>query len=269
MAVRPRHFLRNDVPGRKDRVHLLIVVHRQRHLLQIVEALHPPGRFAGRLHRRQEQCHQHADDGNDHQQLHQREAEAARRSSHDRMTPQEGGKSGGREGTAQCSGLGAKNKFLTIYRIRRRRRSWRRSSFEKCCRTSLQIVGIERFVDLECAQVSQNLSCPTGQLQRYGSACGAKPGYMAKLRCRIEIGAHDRPSPKYPLQFRAKTGPRKCRGRQKMREIARDQGSKIKVQGSGSGFTRRVARHEIHESIRRGRAWMNTTRPHGRNQSGG
>jgi hypothetical protein len=36
-------------------------------LLEVVAALRPPGRFAGGLDGRQEQCHQQADDG-DHDQ---------------------------------------------------------------------------------------------------------------------------------------------------------------------------------------------------------
>jgi hypothetical protein len=46
---------------------------RQPHLLQVVAALHPPRRLARRLHGRQQQRHQHPDDGDHHQQLNQRE----------------------------------------------------------------------------------------------------------------------------------------------------------------------------------------------------
>jgi hypothetical protein len=38
-------------------------MHRQRNLLEIVLALHPPSRFAGELHRGKQESHQHADDG--------------------------------------------------------------------------------------------------------------------------------------------------------------------------------------------------------------
>jgi hypothetical protein len=43
------------------------IVGCQCYLLDIVGALSSPRRFARRLHRRQQQRHQHADDGNDHQ----------------------------------------------------------------------------------------------------------------------------------------------------------------------------------------------------------
>ena len=49
-----------------------VVMHAQADLLQIVRALRAPGRFAGRLHGRQQQRHQHADDGDHHQQLDER-----------------------------------------------------------------------------------------------------------------------------------------------------------------------------------------------------
>jgi len=48
-------------------------VQGQAELLQVVDALGATGRLAGRLHGRQEQGDQHADDGDDHQQLDQRE----------------------------------------------------------------------------------------------------------------------------------------------------------------------------------------------------
>ena len=44
---------------------------------QVVHALHPPGRTAGRLNRRQEEADERADDGDHHQQLDQRESAAA------------------------------------------------------------------------------------------------------------------------------------------------------------------------------------------------
>ena len=57
---------------------VVVVLKRQPELLEVVLALHPPGRFAGSLHRRQEQCHQDADDGDDDEQLNQRKPTAKR-----------------------------------------------------------------------------------------------------------------------------------------------------------------------------------------------
>ena len=54
---------------RERRNGLVIVVHRQADLLEVVDALGPAGRLAGRLHGRQEQGDQHGDDGDHHQQL--------------------------------------------------------------------------------------------------------------------------------------------------------------------------------------------------------
>jgi hypothetical protein len=51
-------------------------VHRQADLLEVIAALGAAGRFAGRLHGRQEQSHEHADDRDHHQQFHQRESSA-------------------------------------------------------------------------------------------------------------------------------------------------------------------------------------------------
>jgi hypothetical protein len=51
-------------------------VHRQAELLEVVLALDAAGRFARGLHRRQEQGHENADDGDHHEQLHEREAGA-------------------------------------------------------------------------------------------------------------------------------------------------------------------------------------------------
>jgi hypothetical protein len=42
-------------------------------LLQVIRALRPPGRLAGGLYGWQQQGNQNANDGNHHQQLHQRE----------------------------------------------------------------------------------------------------------------------------------------------------------------------------------------------------
>jgi hypothetical protein len=45
----------------------------QSHLVQVVAALDAPRRFAGRLDRRQQQRHQHANDGNNYKQLNEGE----------------------------------------------------------------------------------------------------------------------------------------------------------------------------------------------------
>ncbi len=50
-------------------IDVVIVVHRQANLLQVVAALHSPRRFARRLHRWQQQGDQNADDGNNNQEL--------------------------------------------------------------------------------------------------------------------------------------------------------------------------------------------------------
>jgi hypothetical protein len=50
-----------------------MVVQREAELLQIVQALRATGRFSGRLHGRQQERHERADDGDDDQQLNQRE----------------------------------------------------------------------------------------------------------------------------------------------------------------------------------------------------
>jgi len=51
-----------------------VVLHRQAELSQMACALGAPGGFAGRLDRRQQEGHQHADDPDHHQQLDDREA---------------------------------------------------------------------------------------------------------------------------------------------------------------------------------------------------
>src|SRR5437762_3323790 len=58
--------------------HIVIVVQADAELLEVVAALRPPGRLASGLHRRQEQGDQNADDGNDDEQLDEREAAAPR-----------------------------------------------------------------------------------------------------------------------------------------------------------------------------------------------
>jgi hypothetical protein len=50
-----------------------MIVHRDRHLSQLIEALRSPRCLAGRLHRRQEQRDKDTDNGNHHEQLDQRE----------------------------------------------------------------------------------------------------------------------------------------------------------------------------------------------------
>ena len=60
---------------RADR--LLVSGQRDPDLLQVVDALAPPRRLAGRLHGRQQQRDQHADDGDHHEQLDQRETRPA------------------------------------------------------------------------------------------------------------------------------------------------------------------------------------------------
>jgi hypothetical protein len=53
------------------------IVGREGQLLQIVGALRPTGRFAGRLHGRQQERDQDTDDGDHHQEFDQREAAQA------------------------------------------------------------------------------------------------------------------------------------------------------------------------------------------------
>ena len=55
--------------GREPFVHIGIIVKRQTHLLQVIQALCAPRRLAGRLHRRQQQRHQDADDGDHDEQF--------------------------------------------------------------------------------------------------------------------------------------------------------------------------------------------------------
>ena len=62
-AGRMEHARRKGAPGR------LVVVRCQRELTDIVAAVTPPRRLAGRLHRRQEQADERADDGDHHQEL--------------------------------------------------------------------------------------------------------------------------------------------------------------------------------------------------------
>jgi hypothetical protein len=52
-------------------------VHCQAELLEVVDALGAAGRLASRLHCGQKQRDQHRNDGDDHQQLNQRESGAS------------------------------------------------------------------------------------------------------------------------------------------------------------------------------------------------
>ena len=62
-------------PARREAiVDAVVVVDRQADLLEVVLALGASGRFARRLHGRQQQSDQHADDGDDHQQFDERKA---------------------------------------------------------------------------------------------------------------------------------------------------------------------------------------------------
>src|SRR5262249_20535291 len=62
------------VAGREAPVATLVVVQGEADLLQVVHALGPPGRFPGRLHRREQQGDEDGDDGDDDQQLNEGEA---------------------------------------------------------------------------------------------------------------------------------------------------------------------------------------------------
>ncbi len=63
---------------------VVVVVHPQGNLLQVVRALGAASRLSGALHRRKEQRDQHADDGDHDQQLNQRKGVATLR--HDRSS---------------------------------------------------------------------------------------------------------------------------------------------------------------------------------------
>ena len=79
-----------DIPCRKEIAHgrhrpfcRLVVCQREADLPQVVLARGSPGRFSGRLHRRQEQAHECADDGDHDQELDEREAMPSRRRTSD------------------------------------------------------------------------------------------------------------------------------------------------------------------------------------------
>jgi hypothetical protein len=75
-------FSRRIVPNARRQMPLRVVmmVGGQAELLYVVFALRNAGRLAGRLHRRQEQSDQDADDGDHDEQLDKREAAALIRS---------------------------------------------------------------------------------------------------------------------------------------------------------------------------------------------
>ena len=52
----------------------VVVVQSETDLLEVVRALGATGGLAGRLHRRKQERDEHGNDGDDHQQLDQREA---------------------------------------------------------------------------------------------------------------------------------------------------------------------------------------------------
>ena len=56
-----------------------VILNRNADLLDLVLAVRPPSRLAGRLDRRQQERHEDADDRNDHQQLDKRKARRLKR----------------------------------------------------------------------------------------------------------------------------------------------------------------------------------------------
>jgi hypothetical protein len=73
--------LRNSERGlnpawRKNSVGVVMLLHGQAELLEVVDAVGSPRRLTGRLHGRQQQSRQHADDGDDDQQFHERKRAA-------------------------------------------------------------------------------------------------------------------------------------------------------------------------------------------------
>ena len=72
LAIVGRH---HAVPAGREAVERVVIfLGGQAKLLQVVLAPGPVSRFASRLDRGQEERHQHADDGDDHEQLDQGEA---------------------------------------------------------------------------------------------------------------------------------------------------------------------------------------------------
>ena len=70
-------------------VRVVVVVHPQANLLEIVGALAPSGRFACRLHRRQQQRDQDPNDRNDHQELDQGKTSSLRHTTVSKMDENE------------------------------------------------------------------------------------------------------------------------------------------------------------------------------------
>src|SRR5207249_2276497 len=64
-------------------VAVVVIVHGQTELLEVVLAAHAVGRLAHALHRRQQQTDEHGNDGDDHQELD--EGETPARSLHDTL----------------------------------------------------------------------------------------------------------------------------------------------------------------------------------------
>jgi hypothetical protein len=65
------------MPSWKVKNRVVVVVRCNSQLAEMIEALSPPGGFAGGLNRRKEQCHQDADDCDHHQQLNERKSATA------------------------------------------------------------------------------------------------------------------------------------------------------------------------------------------------
>jgi hypothetical protein len=75
-APRRRHRLKK-MRIRKRFQAVVILDDRQPQIPDVVAALHLPGRLARRIDRRQEQCHQRANDRDHHEQFHEGKARAA------------------------------------------------------------------------------------------------------------------------------------------------------------------------------------------------
>ena len=73
IGARRRYFR----PNWEGQMHVVIVVQRQAHLLEIVLALRPTGGLTGLLDRRKEQGDQYRDNRDDNQKLNQRKATAS------------------------------------------------------------------------------------------------------------------------------------------------------------------------------------------------
>src|SRR5205823_10711265 len=84
-----RFVVRAAVTGRIGAGYVDDVVRGERNLLELVRALHAAGGFTSGLHRRQEQCHEHANDGDHDEELDERKrsAEAGKGTIHLRFAP--------------------------------------------------------------------------------------------------------------------------------------------------------------------------------------